>query len=80
MSAFANYSYQKNPQVLEPATGQLRYPTSELGVPARNRFNPGLSFNTRRFLGSASVNYADKAFWVTCSTAPSSATPTATPW
>ena len=26
VSAFANYSYQKNPQVLEPAPGQLRYP------------------------------------------------------
>ena len=23
-----------------------------------------MSLNTRRFLGSASVNYADKAFWV----------------
>ena len=64
VSAFANYSYQKAPQVLEPDPGELRYPTSELGVPAKNRFNAGVSFNTARYLGSASVNYAGKAFWV----------------
>ena len=64
VSAFANYSYQRTPKVLEPDAGQLRYPTSEVGVPAKNRFNAGVNFNTKRVLGSASLNYSDKAFWV----------------
>ena len=64
VSAFANYSYQKTPKVLTPDSGQLRYPTSEVGVPAKNRFNAGVNFNTKRVLGSASLNYSDKAFWV----------------
>jgi hypothetical protein len=32
-------------------------------VPPHHRFNAGLSLNTRRFLGSASVNYVSRAFW-----------------
>jgi outer membrane receptor protein involved in Fe transport len=64
VSAFANYSYQRTPKVLDPDPGQLRYPTSEVGVPAKNRFNAGVNFNTKRVLGSASLNYSDKAFWV----------------
>jgi outer membrane receptor protein involved in Fe transport len=64
VSAFVNYSYQKEPKVLDPDTDQIRYPISEVGVPAKNRFNAGVNFNTKRFLGSASVNYSDKAFWV----------------
>jgi len=70
VSGFANYSYQRTPKVLEPDAGQLRYPTSEIGVPAKSRFNAGVSFNTKRFLGSASVNYSDKAFWVDVLDAP----------
>jgi hypothetical protein len=36
----------------------------EVGIPAENRFNAGVNFNDRRFLGSLSLNYSDKAFWV----------------
>jgi outer membrane receptor protein involved in Fe transport len=64
VSAFANYSYQKTPKVLDPDSDQIRYPTAEVGIPAKNRFNLGVNFNTKKFLGSASVNYSDKAFWV----------------
>jgi outer membrane receptor protein involved in Fe transport len=63
-TAFANYSFQDAPEVLEPDSGQIRYPTSEVGIPARHRFNAGVNFNDRRYLGSLSVNYSDKAFWV----------------
>jgi outer membrane receptor protein involved in Fe transport len=63
VSAFANYSYQKEPKVLEADPDQIPYPTAEVGVPPKNRFNAGVNFSTRRFLGSASVNYSDKAFW-----------------
>ena len=64
VSANVNYSYQARPKVLDPAPGQIRYPTEEVGIPAKNRFNFGLNVNTKRFLGAFSVNFTDKAFWV----------------
>jgi outer membrane receptor protein involved in Fe transport len=70
VNAFANYSYQRTPEVLDPATDQLRYPTSEVGIPAKNRFNAGLNYNGKRYLGSLSVNYSDKAFWTDVLSAP----------
>ena len=36
---------------------------SSIGIPAKNRFNAGVNWNSKRFIGSASVNYSDKAFW-----------------
>src|SRR5262249_20039818 len=63
VSAFANYSYQKEPKVLDADPDQIPYPTAEVAPPPKNRFNAGVNFSTRRFLGSASVNYSDKAFW-----------------
>jgi outer membrane receptor protein involved in Fe transport len=62
-SGFANYSYQKDPERLAPDAGQIQYPIGEVGIPAKNRFNAGVNWNTKRFLGSASVNYSDKALW-----------------
>ncbi len=63
VNGFANYSYQRTPKVLDPASDQLRYPTSEVGIPAKSRFNAGVNFNGKKYLGSLSVNYSDKAFW-----------------
>lgn len=63
VSAYANYSFQDTPEVLDPNADQLRYPTAEVGVPAKNRFNVGVNWNAKRFLGSLSVNYSDEAFW-----------------
>jgi outer membrane receptor protein involved in Fe transport len=63
VSAFANYSYQRTPELLTPDSGQIQYPTGEVTVPAKNRFNAGINLVHPRFLGSASVNYADKSFW-----------------
>jgi outer membrane receptor protein involved in Fe transport len=63
-TAFANYSWQDMPEILDAEADQIPYPTSELGIPAENRFNAGVNFNDRRFLGSLSLNYSDKAFWV----------------
>jgi outer membrane receptor protein involved in Fe transport len=62
-SGFANYSYQDTPETLDAASGQIPYPVTEVGVPAKSRFNLGLNWNTRRYLGSATLNYSDKAFW-----------------
>jgi outer membrane receptor protein involved in Fe transport len=59
----ANYSYQKTPKLLTPAAGQIPYPISEVGIPAKNRFNASINMNTKRYIGSLAVNYSDKAFW-----------------
>jgi len=55
-----NYSWQGDPTVLDDPNP---YPTQELALPPNHRFNVGFSFDDARFLGSASVNYSDKAFW-----------------
>jgi outer membrane receptor protein involved in Fe transport len=62
-SAQANYSYQDTPKIKTPASGQIVYATNEVGIPSENRFNLGLNWNSKRYLGSASLNYAGKAFW-----------------
>ncbi|HSE42046.1 MAG TPA: TonB-dependent receptor [Acidobacteriota bacterium] len=61
ISVYANYSYQKDPEILEDADGT--FPPGELGFPPNNRFNAGFAYNDPRFLGSVSLNYADSAFW-----------------
>ena len=55
-SLFANYSWQAEP---EPDGFDL----AEMNIPAENRFNAGVSYNDRRFLGNLSVSYSDAAFW-----------------
>lgn len=59
----ANYSYQDEPEILDEDEGQLRYPTAEVGIAAKNRFNVGVSYNGRRFIGNVNVNYSGEAFW-----------------
>jgi len=63
VSAFANYSYQRTPEVLDQAADQIRYPISEVGIPAKNRFNVGLSYDGSPVFASVNVNYSDKALW-----------------
>jgi outer membrane receptor protein involved in Fe transport len=60
LSAFANYSWQAKPEVLDDPNP---FPAAELALPPTNRFNAGVNVDQGRFLGSASVNYSDKAFW-----------------
>ena len=60
VNAFANYSWQSDPIVLDDPNP---YPLQELALPPTNRFNIGVNFDTPRYLGSASANYSDKAFW-----------------
>ena len=62
-SASANYSYQQKPKTLTPDAGQLPYLNEELSLPAKNRFNAAVNWNSPRLIGSASVNYVDKALW-----------------
>ena len=63
-SAFANYSWQAEPEPLDDAGDPERYPTSEISLSPANRVNLGLGFNNDRFIGSGSVNWVDEAFWV----------------
>ncbi len=58
MSAFANYSYQYDP---EPQSDN--FPTSELNLPPNHRFNVGFNANYDRFFGNLNVNYTHDAFW-----------------
>jgi outer membrane receptor protein involved in Fe transport len=67
VSAFANYSWQGNPSVLDDPNP---YPFQELALPPTNRFNIGVNFDNARYLGSASANYSDKAFWSDVLTSP----------
>jgi outer membrane receptor protein involved in Fe transport len=63
VSGFTNYSWQDDPKPRTPDPGQIPYAIAELSVPPHHRFNAGLNLSTRRFLGSASVNYVSRAFW-----------------
>jgi outer membrane receptor protein involved in Fe transport len=67
ISAFANYSWQGNPSILEDDNP---YPFQELALPPTNRFNIGFTFDSARYLGSASANYSDDAFWSDVLTSP----------
>ncbi len=58
LTAFANYSWQADPQVSEQGAT-----TIPVNLPARNRINAGLSVGAGAFFGSASVNYTASAFW-----------------
>ena len=60
LTAFANYSWQDKPKILDDPNP---FPAAELALPPTNRFNIGFNYDDVRFLGSASVNYSDKAFW-----------------
>ena len=59
-TAFANYSWQAKPTVLEDPRP---YPTQQLALPPTHRFNVGFNVDGARWLGSGSVNYVDKALW-----------------
>jgi iron complex outermembrane receptor protein len=78
ISAFVNYSYQDEPKPIDngsvtcPTTlvpGALIptpldcYPVTEIGIAPKNRLNAGVNVSTKRFLGSVSVNFTDKAYW-----------------
>ena len=63
VSVFANYSWQDRPEPLDADSDQIPYAQEEIGLPAKNRANAGLSYNDDRFLGNLNVNYADESFW-----------------
>lgn len=60
LSAFANYSWQGKPKVLDSANP---YPAAELAFPPTHRMNVGLTLNGRVYLANGSVSYTSKGFW-----------------
>jgi outer membrane receptor for ferric coprogen and ferric-rhodotorulic acid len=56
IDVFANYSWQAKPE----ATG---FDVSELNLPPTHRFNAGLSYDYKRYLGNVSVGYVGSAYW-----------------
>ena len=53
--AFANYSYQALPSA--------NFSLTETNLPAKNRYNAGISCTTTHGFGTLSVSHADSAFW-----------------
>jgi outer membrane receptor protein involved in Fe transport len=56
LSAFANYSYQPDPEA-------IGFPQSEINLPPNNRFNVGLNYGGERYLGNVAISYQDEAYW-----------------
>jgi len=67
LTAFANYSWQAKPKVLDDPNP---HPTDELSFPPTHRFNAGATFSGSRLVGSLGVNYSDGAFWSDVLTTP----------
>lgn len=63
LRAFANYSRQARPSVLEPGPRQIRFPLNEVGVAPASRLNAGLSWNGERAFSSLSLAHASRGFW-----------------
>lgn len=59
-SAWVNYSWQSEPEILD---AENPYPSAELSLPPTHRVNAGVSWDGARFLGNASVSTATDAFW-----------------
>ena len=55
-TAFANYSYQPDPEA-------IGFDKSELNLPPHNRFNIGASYTHGRYLGTAQLSYQGSAYW-----------------
>jgi outer membrane receptor protein involved in Fe transport len=70
LSGFVNYSWQDDLKVLDAAADEIPYPTDEIAIPPTNRFNAGLNWNSKRFLGTVQANYVDDALWADVLTDP----------
>ena len=66
-SLSASYSWQGEPAIL---SSESPFPPAELGLPPAHRLGLGATLDGPRFLGSASVNTATRAFWTDVLTSP----------
>lgn len=60
LSAFANYSWQDKPTVLDSPNP---YPAAEIAFPPTHRLNIGGTLNGRLYLANATVSYSSTGFW-----------------
>ncbi len=58
-----NYSFQDEPEMLDPIGHPNRPPSDSVSVPPTHRFNLGLAYDSEHYLGSVTVNYSGKAFF-----------------
>lgn len=63
-SASVNYSFQPSPSLLDVDADEIAYPAEETGLASRHRVNASFNWTGERYVGSASVNAASRAFWV----------------
>ncbi len=70
LTGFVNYAWQDDLEVLDASAGEIPYPNDEIALPPNHRFNAGLNWNSKRFLGTAQVNYVDDALWSDVLTTP----------
>lgn len=63
LTVFANYSYQRLPEMLDPIGDPMRPPSDTVHTPPLNRYNLGATYNGRVWLGSLTVNHSDEAFF-----------------
>jgi outer membrane receptor protein involved in Fe transport len=63
-SAGVNYSWQDTPEPLEAASGQIPYPTQEVGIPSEHRLNASLAYTGETLFGNVSLNHASEALWM----------------
>jgi outer membrane receptor protein involved in Fe transport len=56
IDVFSNYSWQAKPVT----TG---FSVDEINHPPAHRFNVGMNFNYRRYMGNVSVGYVGRAYW-----------------
>jgi len=64
---FVNYSFQADPTLLDSPTP---YPSEELLLPPKSRFNAGFNYDGPKYIGAATVNYSGTAFWSDVLTSP----------
>jgi len=61
-SFYANYSYQKQPEPSFPGL-TAEQALAEINIPAKNRFNAGVTASQKNVFGTIDMSYVDKAFW-----------------
>jgi iron complex outermembrane receptor protein len=62
-TGYANYSYQALPELLDPVGDPDRPRPESISTPPRNRYNIGLMYSGRRYLGSLTLTVSDEAFF-----------------
>jgi outer membrane receptor protein involved in Fe transport len=62
-SVYANYSYQAEPELLNPVGDPYRPLSDTVSVPPAHRFNLGFNYNGPEYLGGLTINYSDRAYF-----------------